>query len=63
LDWTSENLEMTADLMVSAMLATVMELLEVDKRHAEDEQVILERSERQLRLIALGMSVWRSTAP
>jgi hypothetical protein len=51
---------MTADLMVSAMLATVMELLEIDKRHPEDEQVILERAERQLRLIALGMSVWRS---
>ncbi|MDT4907258.1 MAG: hypothetical protein QOG22_1837 [Pseudonocardiales bacterium] len=59
-DWTSDDLEMTADLMVSAMLATVMELLEIDKRHPEDEQVILERAERQLRLIALGMSVWRS---
>jgi len=60
LEWTSDDLEMTADLMVSAMLAAVMELLEVDKRHAEDEQVILDRAERQLRLIALGMSVWRS---
>lgn len=60
LDWTSDDLEMTADLMVSAMLATVMELLEVDKRHAEDEQVVLDRAERQLRLIALGMGVWRS---
>ncbi len=62
LDWTAEDLEMTADLMVSAMLATVMELLETDKRHPEDEQIILERAEGQLRLIALGMSVWRSTA-
>jgi AcrR family transcriptional regulator len=59
-DWTTDDLEMTADLMVSAMLATVMELLEIDKRHPEDEQVILDRAERQLRLIALGMSVWRS---
>jgi AcrR family transcriptional regulator len=59
-EWTSDDLEMTADLMVSAMLATVMELLEVDSRHAADEQVILDRAERQLRLIALGMSVWRS---
>jgi len=61
-DWTSDDLEMTADLMVSAMLATVMELLETDKRHPEDEKIILERAERQLRLIALGMSVWRSGA-
>jgi TetR/AcrR family transcriptional regulator, fatty acid biosynthesis regulator len=60
LDWTSDDLEMAADLMVSTMLAAVMDLLEVDKRHAEDEQVVLDRAERQLRLIALGMGVWRS---
>jgi hypothetical protein len=60
LDWTSDDLEMTADLMVSTMLAAVMDLLEVDKRHAEDEQLVLDRAERQLRLIALGMNVWRS---
>jgi AcrR family transcriptional regulator len=59
-NWSTDDLEMTADLMVAAMLATVMELLEVDKRHSEDEQTILRRAERQLRLIALGMSVWRS---
>jgi TetR/AcrR family transcriptional regulator, fatty acid biosynthesis regulator len=59
-NWSSEDLEMTAELMVSAMLATVTALLETDKRHAEDERIILARAERQLRLIALGMSVWRS---
>ncbi|MDP9117330.1 MAG: HTH-type transcriptional repressor FabR [Actinomycetota bacterium] len=59
-DWTSDDLEMAADLMVSAMLAAIMELLEVDPRHTEDEQLILDRSERQLRLIALGMGTWRS---
>jgi AcrR family transcriptional regulator len=60
--WSSDDLEMTADLMVAAMLAAVMELLEVDARHTEDEQTILARSEKQLRLIALGMSVWRPNA-
>jgi AcrR family transcriptional regulator len=60
LEWTSEDLEMAADLMVSAMLATVMALLEADQRHSEDERTILNRSERQLRLIALGMAGWRS---
>ena len=59
-NWSSEDLEMAADLMVTAMLNAVMELLELDRRHAEDETVILERSERQLRLITLGMNVWRS---
>ena len=59
-DWTSDDLEMTADLMVAAMLASVMELLEVDPRHPGDEDAILDRAERQLRLIALGMAGWRS---
>jgi hypothetical protein len=51
---------MTADLMVAAMLASVMDLLEVDARHPADEAIILDRAERQLRLIALGMAGWRS---
>lgn len=60
-DWSSEDLEMTADLMVSTMLTTVMVLLEVDRRHAEEEQAILGRAAKQLRIIALGMGQWRST--
>ena len=60
--WSTDDLEMTADLMVSAMLAIVMDLLEVDdRRRGDSEQVIVDRAERQLRLIALGMSQWRST--
>jgi AcrR family transcriptional regulator len=59
-DWSSDDLEMAADLMVAAMLNTVLQLLELDRRHHEDEQRILAASERQLRLIALGMSRWRS---
>jgi TetR/AcrR family transcriptional regulator, fatty acid biosynthesis regulator len=58
--WTTEDLEMSANLMVNAMLAAVMDLIEVDKRHAEDERTVLGRAERQLRLIALGMAAWRS---
>jgi AcrR family transcriptional regulator len=59
-DWTTDDLEMAADLMVTAMLNTVMDLLETDGRHPEDAAAILELSERQLRLIALGMGAWRS---
>jgi len=62
-DWSADDLEMTADLMVATMLATVMALLEADRRRGDDERAILERAERQLRLIALGMSQWRSVAP
>jgi len=49
-----------AVLMVSAMLAVVMDLLETDARHPEDAASILQLAERQLRLIVLGMSAWRS---
>jgi AcrR family transcriptional regulator len=58
-NWSTEDLEMAADLMITAMLAAVMNLLEaVGRRQLERE--ILDRAERQLRLIALGMASWRS---
>jgi AcrR family transcriptional regulator len=62
-DWSSDDLEMTADLMVAAMLKAIMDLLELDPRPASrrvKEAAVLERGTRQLRLIALGMSEWRS---
>jgi AcrR family transcriptional regulator len=59
-DWTSEDLEMAAGLMVAAMLSTVMDLLETDERHPEDVTALLDKAEHQLRLIALGMGAWRS---
>jgi TetR/AcrR family transcriptional regulator, fatty acid biosynthesis regulator len=59
-DWSTEDLEMAAGLMVAAMLSTVMDLLEADERHPEDAAALLETAQRQLRLIALGMGAWRS---
>jgi AcrR family transcriptional regulator len=59
-DWTSDDLEMAAGLMVSAMLSTVMDLLEADERHPEDAVALRDKAERQLRMIALGMGAWRS---
>lgn len=59
-DWTIDDLEMAAALMVAAMLTTVMDLLEIDERHPEDAAPLLDQAERQLRLIALGMGAWRS---
>ncbi len=60
LDWTADDLEMAGDLMVTTMLGTVLNLLEVDERHPEDGELQLSVAERQLRLIVLGMGVWRS---
>ncbi len=59
-DWSADDLEMAASLMVGAMLSTVMDLLETDERHPEDVHAILDKAERQLRMIALGMGQWRS---
>ena len=62
-DWSSEDLEMTADLMVAAMLKAIIDLLELDPKPARrrpDEEAILTRGAKQLRLIALGMGEWRS---
>jgi AcrR family transcriptional regulator len=59
-DWTADDLDMAAGLMVTAMLSVVVELLETDERHPADGHAILDRAERQLRLIALGMGQWRS---
>lgn len=61
-EWSTDDLEMVADLMVSAMLATVQALLEVDRRYPQDEQQVIVRAQRQLRLIVLGMLGWRSPA-
>ncbi len=60
LDWSTDDLEMAAGLMISAMLGAVMDLLEAEERRPEDVETILERAEHQLRLIVLGMGGWRS---
>jgi AcrR family transcriptional regulator len=59
--WSADDLRMGADLMVAAMLSIVLALLEVDRNHAEDELEVIDSARRQLRIIALGMSQWRST--
>ena len=59
-NWSTEDLEMAADLMIASMLAVVMDLLETTGRRGEAEADILTRAEGQLRLIAFGMAAWQS---
>ena len=59
-DWSTDDLEMTADLMVTSMLGTVMRLLETDSRRPAEAELLLDHAQRQLRLIVLGMGAWRS---
>lgn len=56
-DWSTEDLHMLADLVVSAMLATTVELLE--SRPGADADIAAV-AERKLRLIFLGVPQWRS---
>jgi AcrR family transcriptional regulator len=58
--WSTDDLEMAADLMVSAMLSIVLDLLEVDPHRPDAERDVVSQAERQLRLVALGMAAWRS---
>ncbi len=59
--WSGADLEMAADLMVGAMLQTIQALAELDPRWAGDEADVINRAERQLRLIALGMAGWQQS--
>ncbi|WP_436495473.1 TetR family transcriptional regulator [Actinokineospora sp. HUAS TT18] len=57
--WSSDDLRMAADLMVSGMLSIVTALLDVAD-HPDDRAEVVSVAERQLRLIVLGMSRWTS---
>lgn len=57
--WRSEDLEMSADLIVSAMFSVVVDLLESDRPNGRTQQDIVRRAEKQMRLIMLGMAEWK----
>lgn len=54
--WPRSDLDMAADLIVSVMMTTVIDLLEVT---GSGEDAVVDRAERQLRLIIIGMGGWR----
>ncbi len=58
-EWSSDDLGMIAALMVSTMVATVEELLNVPPSDPLAERRVLDVAERQLRLIVLGVPQWR----
>ncbi|WP_024794858.1 TetR family transcriptional regulator [Tomitella biformata] len=57
-EWEADDLAMAANLLVTAMLETVAALLDVHQT-GRGRDVVLDRAERQLRLIVLGMAQWR----
>ncbi|WP_103343007.1 TetR family transcriptional regulator [Amycolatopsis sp. CA-126428] len=57
-EWSTEDLHMLADLIVSVMLTTIVELLEA--RPGEDAK-ITGTAEKRLRLVLLGVPHWKSS--
>jgi AcrR family transcriptional regulator len=57
-EWSTEDLHMLADLIVSVMLTTIVELLEA--RPGEDAK-ITGTAEKRLRLVLLGVPHWKTT--
>ena len=58
-DWDFDDLEMAADLLVTAMLDFVLDLLAVERPGSAQESEVVTRAENQMRLILLGAAAWR----
>lgn len=59
--WTTEDLQMIASLLVSAMIQATQNILDLPPGRADEETAIRRTSEKQLRLILLGASLWKSS--
>jgi AcrR family transcriptional regulator len=55
--WSSEDLQVVSQLIVTAMVATVEDLLAADTRGRAE---VRERAEKQLRMLVVGALHWRS---
>ncbi len=60
-EWTTDDLQMLAGLLVNTMIATVGAMLDVPVAAPETEAEIALVAEKQLRLILLGVPFWRSS--
>ena len=59
-DWSTEDLQMVAGLLVNSMISTVEAILDAPARDLGAQNEISEVAEKQLRLIVLGIPAWRS---
>jgi AcrR family transcriptional regulator len=57
--WSTQDLQMLASLIVGAMTSVVEQLVDVPSRSAEMEADIIRVAKNQLRLITLGIPLWR----
>jgi AcrR family transcriptional regulator len=59
-DWSTDDLNMVATLFVNAMISTAEAILETPPTDSQAHARIAAVAERQLRLVVLGMPMWRS---
>lgn len=59
-EWTTDDLQMLAGLLVNTMISTVAAMLDAPVAAPEAEAEIARNAERQLRIIMLGVPSWRS---
>jgi alpha-D-ribose 1-methylphosphonate 5-phosphate C-P lyase len=59
-EWTTDDLQMIAGLLVNAMIATVEAILDVPVAAPEAAAEISRVAEKQLRLVTLAVPHWRS---
>lgn len=57
--WPTEDLHLLADLIVTAMLGTVAELLDARPGDTAADERILAEAEKRLRMVLLGVPHWR----
>ncbi|GAB3485959.1 TetR family transcriptional regulator [Amycolatopsis cihanbeyliensis] len=60
-EWSTEDLHLIADLIITAMQASVEELIEAVPRDEETDEQIVRTAQKRLRLIVLGVPNWRSS--
>jgi AcrR family transcriptional regulator len=59
-EWTTDDLQMLAGLLVNTMIATIEAILDVPVAGPEADTEIIRTAEKQLRLTLLGVPHWRS---
>lgn len=57
--WQPEDLEISAELIVTIMLTAVADILDNEHRGRGGESEVISRTERQLVMVFLGMGRWR----
>lgn len=62
-DWTAEDLQMIAGLMVNTMVSSAEALLDAGTDDPVAGAEVVRATEQQLRLISLGMAQWRPGEP